>query len=104
MKKRADKGKNEAKVSALSGAIKDLEVEIKKLGRERGALKQSLGETGSAIEVDREKEKQLQEKIAKLIEREAGLNQKRKIIQSKVDKVSDKLNKITKIKSEMSDI
>lgn len=103
MKKRAKK-RNVNGHSALSGAIKDLEVEIKKLGREKNELKKNLSNISSAINVDREKEKELQQKIAKLIEKEAKLNQRKKNLQAKIDSVSDKINKISKIKSEMGDI
>ena len=39
-----------------------------------------------------------------LIEKEAKLNQKKNNLQTKIDRVSDKLGKISKIKSEMADI
>lgn len=103
MKKRA-KSKGKEENSALAGAIRELETEIKKLGREKSNMKQALDEASSAIEGDHQKEKELQEKIARLIEKEAQLNQKKKNLEVKIDKVSDKLTKISKIKSEMSDI
>ena len=102
MKKRASNKKD--KGSVLTGAIKDLEVEIRKLGKEKSALKQELNEVSSSIEVDRDREKELQRKIAQLIEKEAKFNDKRKHLQMKIDDVSDKITKISKIKSEMSDI
>lgn len=106
MKKRVVKGKGKDKVSssALSGAINDLSLEIRSLSKEKSNLKNILGEVLSNIDVDHGKEKELQEKIAKLIEKEASLNQKKKDLQTKIEKVSDKMNKITKIKSEMSDV
>lgn len=106
MKKRVVKKgvKRVDRKSILSGAVKDLTVEINKLGKEKSVHKRTLVSVSSAINVDREKEKELQQKIAKLIEREAKLNQKKKKLQTKIDSVSDKINKISKIKSEMADI
>ncbi len=92
------------KQSALSNAIKDLDAEIRNSAKERANLKKEFGDISSAMEVDHQKEKELQEKIAALIEREAKLKQKKKNLQEKMDKVSDKMSKISKIKSEMADI
>lgn len=89
---------------ALSGAIRDLQSEIRNLGREKSELKNTIQRTTSSIDLDREQEKLLQQKIAKLIEKEAVLNKKKKNLQTKIDRVSDKMNKISKIRSEMSDI
>ena len=92
------------KQSPLSSAIKDLDDEIKNSVKERTGLKKEFGDITSAIEVDHQKEKELQEKIAALIDIEAKLKQKKKNLQEKMDKVSDKMSKISKIKSEMADI
>lgn len=104
--KRASKSKASVsmKKSPLSGAIKDLETEIRKLSRERTDLKAELTHVGTAIDVDRSKERELQQRIAILIEKEAKLNQRKKNLQTKIDRVADKVNKISKIKSEMADI
>ena len=67
-------------------------------------MHKSLSETGSEIDSDRTKGKELQERIARLAEQEAHLNEKKKKLQSSLDSVSDKMNKISKIKSEMSDL
>lgn len=104
MKKRAVKKAVNPKKSALSDAIKDLESEMSTLFREKSDLKKNLDSVTSSINVDRNKEKELQEKIAALLEKEAKLSQKKKNLQGSLDKVADKLNKISKIKSEMADI
>ena len=104
MKKGKKVGHNKSQKSALSGAIRDLETEIKRLNKEKNDLKRSVSSTSSAIEGDREQEKVLQQKIARLLEREAKLNQKKKNLQGKIDKLSDKVGKISKIRSEMSDV
>ena len=90
--------------SLLSTAIKDLEVQMSALKRDKTQFQGELKKTSSAIDVDRELEKALQEKIARLLEKEARLNEKKKKLTTQIDQVSDKLNKVAKIKSEMSDI
>lgn len=90
--------------SILSTALKDLDVQIKSLKRDKLRLQTDLKKISSAIDVDRDLEKQFEEKIARLLEKEATLNQKKKKAQLSIDQVSDKLNKVSKIKSEMSDL
>lgn len=90
--------------SVLSGAIRDLEVEIKNLEKERISLQKTLKNISSVIDVDHEKEKELQKKIGELIGQEATLNHKKKNLEAKIDRISDEINKISKIKSEMSDV
>src|SRR3989344_2301276 len=113
-KKKAGKIKSRKKVktkasasprfSAFSEAIHDLDIELRALSKQKEAMHKSLSETGSEIDNDRTKGKELQEKIARLAEQEAHLNEKKKKLQSSLDSVSDKMNKISKIKSEMSDL
>ncbi len=95
--------KKESK-SVLSAAIRDLNVEISNLNGEKAGMQKQLKEISSDMDVDRVKERELQEKIAKLIEREAKLNQEKKNLEVKIDKIADKIGKISKIKSEMSDL
>lgn len=49
-------------------------------------------------------EEELKKKIARLLEKEAILNKRKTNTQTNIDKLSDKLNKIEKIKSEMIDV
>jgi len=90
--------------SALSSAIKDLENEIKSLSKERDSLRKSIERTSSNISESRKKELELQRILASLTEKEAKLQGHRKALLTKSDKVSDKLSKMSKIKSEMKDI
>ena len=90
--------------SALSSAIKDLEREIRELTQQKSSLHSSLKKVSSSMDVDRSEEKKLQQKIAKLVEKEASLGQKKKKIEAKIDSISDKVGKISKIRSEMSDL
>ena len=90
--------------SALAGAMRDLETEIARLKREKNEINKILDSISSTLNVDREKEREMQERIAKLMEKEARLNEKKKGLQGKIDGVSDKIGKISKIKTEMADI
>ena len=93
-----------AKKSALSEAIKDLEWEIGKLRKQKTGLKRTLHDVASAIDVDREKVTELQHKVVKLVEREANLIQKKKSLQVRIDKVSERAERISKIRNEMSEV
>ena len=89
---------------ALSGALKDIEFELKSLGQKKTGLRKLLGGLDFAIGSDRTKQKELEERIARLIEKEAQLTERKKRMQSELDRVADKIGKISKIKSEMSNI
>ncbi len=90
--------------SPLVAAIKDLEAEIRRLTTQKNNLKNELGQVTSVIDFDREKEKELQQKIASLLAKAASLTEKKKRLETQLDKLSDKMSKISKIKSEMADI
>ncbi|MEK6792470.1 MAG: hypothetical protein AABX96_03130 [Nanoarchaeota archaeon] len=90
--------------SALSGVIKDLENEIGFLNKEKLSLKKSIEKTSANISESRQKELALQRLLASLAEKEANLAEHKKSLESKSDKIADKLGKMSKIKSEMKDI
>ena len=90
--------------SVLSNAVKDLTNKMQKLSREKADLHRALGKINSGIDVDRKLEKKLQERMAAIVEMEAALVEKKKVLQSKLDNISDTMSKISKIKSEMSDL
>ncbi len=92
------------KNSALSGAIKDLESEISSLTKERDSLKKSIEKASISISESRKKELAMQKLLANLAEKEARLQEHKKELRGKSDKVSDKLGKMSKIKSEMKDL
>tara|TARA_Y100000034_G_scaffold20974_2_gene24075 strand:+ start:1068 stop:1421 length:354 start_codon:yes stop_codon:yes gene_type:complete len=102
-KKRTSK-KQTKKKSALSGALKDLEREIRTLNKEKAELKRSSSSTSTMLDMTRQQERALQQRIARIIEKQARLNQRKKSLQVKIDRDADKINKISKIRSEISDI
>ena len=103
-KKKTVKRKTTHKKSILSEALKDINSEIRNLSGSKTFLKKDLKGVLGSIGGDRKKERELQQRIARLIEKEAKLNQRKKLLQTKIDRVSDKMNKISKIRSEMSDL
>ncbi len=108
MKKRVglkkEKVDSKNKNYALSGAMRDLQTEIRKLGKEKSQLKEELGNVSQTLDVDRVKERELQEQFASIVEKEARLNERKKNLQTKIDNISNKMVKMSKIKSEMSDV
>lgn len=102
--KRTKGASKKSKDPVLGSAIKDLDSEIKELARQKSSMKGDLERVSSAINVDRTVEKQLQERIARLNEKEAQLAGKKKKLQTNLDSIADKMNKVSKIKSEMSDL
>jgi chromosome segregation ATPase len=104
MMKRAKKVSKKGKDPVLGSAIRDLDAEINVLSRQKSSIKGDLERVSSAVNIDRNVEKQLQEKIARLSEREAQLSGKKKKLQTNLDSISDKMNKVSKIKSEMADL
>lgn len=92
------------KKSLLREAIVDIDRELARLNKEKGSLRRQIGSIDSEVGSSQELEKKLQEKIAVLLKREAALSEKKKGTQVKIDRLSDKLGKIKKIKSEMNDV
>ena len=90
--------------SALSGAMKDIDSEMSSLNRQKSSLKSSIVKTSTNISDNHKKESMLQRLIAKLTGRDAQLVHKKKDMESKSDKITDKIGKMSKIKSEMKDI
>ena len=103
-KKGVKQKKVNPKRSLLQEAILDIDRELSRLSKEKGSLKRQISGIDMSVETARSLEKKLQERIAKLLEKEAALTEKKKKTQTKTDRLSDKLSKIQKIKSEMSDI
>ena len=104
IKSSKNKTKSAASFSAFSEAIHDLDVELKALAKQKENMRRDLSETSSEVDRDRTKEKELQERIARLVEQEAHLSERKKKLQTSLDMVSDKMNKISKIKSEMTEL
>ena len=103
-KKSGSKKSSTSKQNMVSEALGDLEREIKTLNSEKKKLADHINKIDLNLESSREKERELQEKIARLAEKEANLKQKKKKISSDTEELADRLSKIEKIKSELGDI
>jgi len=99
-----EKSKEVAKRSLLKEAISDIDQELKRLGKEKDSIKGQISGIDKSVENAQASEKAFQEKIAKLLEKEARLTEKKKSNQVMMDRLADKLGKIEKIKSEMADV
>jgi prefoldin subunit 5 len=97
--KREDKKKND-----LREAIEDVDKEIAGINKERKKLNEEGGKTDKSLEDYRQFERRLQQKIAKLLEREAALKEKRKGISVEEEKLSERLSKIRRVKTELDEI
>ena len=85
-------------------ALTDLSKEISNINKQKRKLNDQTKSGDKTLETYREFEKQLQQKIAKLTEREAFLRDKRKKISLKEEILTEKLSKVEKIKSELNEI
>ena len=90
--------------SLLREAIIDINKELGYLKKEKVSLKKQISGLDTNVEKARLQEEELKRKITKLLERENHLGEKKKTTQMKIDRLSDKLGKIEKIKYEMGDV
>ena len=110
--KHAKKGKVSKKIfkkiardkSMIREALTDLSKEISNINKQKRKLNDQMKSGDKTLDTYREFEKQLQQRIAKLMEREAFLREKRKKISLKEEILTDKLSKVEKIKSELNQI
>jgi len=88
----------------LKEAILDIDKELIRLNKDKSSLKRQISGIDVNVGDAQKLEKELQERIARLLEKEAGLIERKKNTQVKIDRLSDKLGKIGKIKLEMADV
>ena len=98
------RGVADYKEFALKKAIKDLDSQIKILQKDKITLKKTLEKVSENIEKDRKLEANFQTKLDHIIGKETKLNEKKKAIQYKLANISEKISKISNIKSEMTNI
>ena len=67
-------------------------------------MKKQISNLDSGVDNARRLEEELKRKIARLLEREARLAKRKSMAQTKIDKLSDRLNKINKITEVISDL
>jgi len=92
--KSVSKTKPPKKKPILKEAILDISSELAGLRRQKGDLKKEISGIDLGISNSRAMREQLKSDIGRLLDKETK-------IQSKIDGLTDKLNRIEKIKSEM---
>ena len=88
----------------LKEALSDINKEISSLNKIKKELNTQIRSLDINMDNSRQIEKKLQEKIARLIEKEASLKEKSKKILQKQDKLADRLSKVQKIKFDLGEI
>ena len=102
MKKKA--AESASKKGLLKEAIEDINREINNINKEKKQLNDQIKDADKNLENYRQFEKELQQRIAKLLEREAFLKDKKKRVAVDEDRLSDRLSKVRKIRSELDDV
>jgi len=92
------------KKSLLKEAIADIDKELERLNKEKISLKKQLDGIDVGVESARELERKLQEKLSQLLREETKLYEHKRNTQKEIGELSDKLGKIKKIKSEISEV
>jgi len=90
--------------SMIKEALLDINQEISNIIKDRKNLEKQISSSSLSIDKAREAQKQLQEKIAKLLSKEAALKEKNSRLAGKESQLGDRLAKIEKIKSELGGI
>ena len=98
------RGVADYKEFALKKAIKDLDSQIKILQKDKIALRKTLEKVSYNIEKDRKLANIYQTKLDRIVGKETKLNEKKKAIQYKLANISEKISKISNIKSEMTNV
>ena len=98
------KGSAVGGVSALSGAVKDLENELVKLGKKKHEIEDAMASVSSEVAYSQAREREFQQKIAALVAEEGALKGREKNLQVRLDRVGDKMAKVAKIRAEMGDV
>ena len=99
------KSKNpRAKRGMLKEALADLSNEISNINKNKKMLNDQIKNADKSLESFRKFETKLQQKIANLLEREALLKERKKKISLDEERLTDKLSKIQRIKSELDEI
>lgn len=98
------KQKKGDKKSLVKEAINDLTKSLAQLGKQ----KQEFDRREKVLELNvanaRKQQQELQEKIARLMESESKMTEKKKYIETKEEALVDKLNKVKKIKYELEEV
>ena len=102
--KKGDSSVKKAKRGMLKEAVSDLNKEISSIGKEKKLLNAQINNADRDLKNFKSFQAKLQKKIELLAKREDTLKEKRKQISDNEKRLSNKLSKIQKIKSELSEV
>jgi chromosome segregation ATPase len=101
--KKVSKPKNVQK-NMIKEALADINREILNISLEKKKLNKQIKGVDTDLDKSIGFEKNLQQEIAKLVEKEASLKEKKKRVFQEGDKLVDRLSKIEKVKFELNDL
>lgn len=90
--------------SLLAEALKDIEAELTRLKLEKCGTENDLRRLANSIENTQDQELELKNKINKLVLTEEQLNLKKMQLIEKIEKVKQKIEKVTQIGAEMEEV
>lgn len=88
----------------VSEAMADLRKELATLKNRKKVLSKSLDAAKRVIKSDRSKELELRERMLLLTREETELNERKEMLEAKLEKLGSKLEKITKISRELGEV
>lgn len=103
-KKASASGAGEKNHSMLKEALLDLDKELSSLSGEKSTLEKNIHKLDFDVVQAREMEKELQRKISDLLEKEAVMTEKKKNVQTRMDRIADKLGKVKKIREDLENL
>jgi len=95
--------KHKEQEASIVEAIADIDEELKKLRDKKSGLESSTKGVGEDITSTQAKESELRGVIANLIAKEGELEKKRTRLHEELDKTKKKIDKINKIKQDLSE-
>jgi len=104
IKNKRDLYRINSKKGIIKEALGDLNREISNISKEKNKLKAQIKNADKNLQGFIGSEKELQYKIAQLIEKEASLKEERREMALREDVLSEKLSKIRRVKAELDSL
>ena len=90
--------------SMLKEALGDLDAELSGLKSKKDAMERNLGRIETSLGSAKKKEVMLRDEISKLISDEEELGERKNQVEKKLDKLKEKLAKISRIEEELKEV
>ena len=95
---------SEGKEMEIVQIFKDLKKEMNKIRADKSKLEGDVVDVNENLKSIQEKEMELREMITNFAEKESGLNNKRIKLEKQLSNVTTKLEKLSKVQKELTDI